>query len=102
MIMSKYFSHGKLTAVSGKRGELQDILLRAAELVRPMHGQKLYIVSVEDDGDDVWVTEVWDSKKDHDASLQDAVVRKLIGEAMPLIASPPSQGQELTTVGGNL
>jgi len=98
--MNKYLSHGKLTAAPGKRDELKDILLRAAEMVRPMDGCSLYAVSIGDGENDVWVTEVWDSKEKHNDSLQNDEVKNLIGEAMPLIAVPPTQGQELTVVGG--
>lgn len=36
--MSKYLSHGKLTAVTGKADELEAILLQAAELVKEVAG----------------------------------------------------------------
>ncbi len=50
--------------------------------------------------DAVWVTEVWDSKEDHDNSLAVAGVRELIAQAMPLLAGMPEKGQELEILGG--
>ena len=101
--MQHYLSHGKLTAKDGERDKLKEILLQAAELVRPMPGCNVYAVSIEEsDNQSVWVTEIWDSKDDHDTSLTNQEVRALISGAMPLIAEPPTQGQELTVVGGVL
>jgi|JI10StandDraft_1071094.scaffolds.fasta_scaffold754353_2 quinol monooxygenase YgiN len=99
--MSKYLSHGKLTAVTGKADELEAILLQAAELVKEVAGCNIYVISRDKaSADDIWATELWDSKDDHDVSLQDEKVRTLISTAMPLIAVPPTQGQELVAVGG--
>ena len=53
-----------------------------------------------DDADTVWVTEVWDSKEDHDNSLSVAGVRELIGKAIPILDGPPQKGQELNVIGG--
>jgi hypothetical protein len=41
------------------------------------------------------VTEVWDSKEDHDASLNIESVKKIISAAIPLIDGKPEKGQEL-------
>ena len=96
----KYGLHGKLQATEGKGRELADILLEASRLV--LDGScHLYLVSLDEATPDaVWVTEVWDSKEEHDASLQDPAVRNLIGRAMPLIGEPPVQGQVLKVLGG--
>ena len=52
-----------------------------------MPGCRLYIVSlVPDDADAVAVTEVWDDKASHDASLTLESVRETIGRARPIIA----------------
>jgi quinol monooxygenase YgiN len=89
-----------LVAQPGKRTELVAILLRAAQRVAGMPGCRVYLVN-EDLGEEntVWIYEAWDSKADHDASLEDAGVRGLIQEAMPLIAAPPG-GAELRVAGG--
>ncbi|MEM8896756.1 MAG: antibiotic biosynthesis monooxygenase [Bacteroidota bacterium] len=99
--MPKYGLHGKLQALSGKGEELSRILLEASQLVSTAKGCHLYLVSTDaHDSDAVWVTEVWDSREDHDHSLSIPGVRELIGQAMPILAGRPEKGQVLTVLGG--
>lgn len=95
-----YGQHGKLRAHPGQRDALADHLLRAAELLGAMEGCYLYVVSAApDDPDALWVTEVWRTQTDHQASLGDAAIRALIAEARGLIESMPDQ-TELEPLGG--
>ncbi len=72
----------------------------ASKLVSTAKGLHLYIVSTDAaDSDVVHVTEVWDSKADHDNSLQLPGVKELISQAMPLIDSKP-EGAVLEVLGG--
>ncbi|MDX5435579.1 MAG: antibiotic biosynthesis monooxygenase [Pontibacter sp.] len=99
--MSAYLLHGKLTATPGQGQQLVAILLQASKLVATAQGCQLYLVSQSpNDTDTVWVTEVWDSKTDHDNSLQVPGVRELISQAMPILAGMPQKGQELEILGG--
>lgn len=99
--MNKYFLHGKLTATTGNGDKLAAILLEAARLVSTAQGCHIYLVSKDQTTPDaVWVTEAWDSKEDHDNSLQVAGVRELIAQAMPLLNGRPEKGQELEILGG--
>ncbi len=99
--MNKYGLHGKLTATPGNGDKLATILLEAARLVATAPGCHLYLVSKDQiDADAVWVTEVWDSKEDHDNSLNVPGVRDLIGQAMPNLNGRPEKGQELQVLGG--
>ena len=99
--MNKYGLHGKLTATPGNADKLAAILLEAAKLVSTAKGCRLYMVSKDhSDADSVWVTEAWDSKEDHDNSLQMAGVKELISQAMPLLNGRPEKGQELEILGG--
>ena len=59
----------------------------------------LRINSAKDDPDTVWVTEVWKSQADHQASLTNDAVKALITAARPYIAAPP-EGFEVTPIGG--
>ena len=60
-------------------------------------GCRLYVISNdEQDPQQVYVTEIWDDKTAHDASLQMPEVRQLIQQAMPLLDGMPTGGQELT------
>jgi quinol monooxygenase YgiN len=99
--MTKYGLHGKLSATPGNGEKLAQILLQASQLVSTATGCQLYLVSRDQsDLDSVWVTEVWDSKTDHDNSLQVDGVKELIAKAMPLLAGRPEKGQELEVLGG--
>ncbi len=76
---------GKFNATSGRRDELVAILL---ESIDGMPGCLSYVVAADPgDADAVWITEVWDSKSSHEASLSLPAVKAAIGKAMPLIAS---------------
>lgn len=59
-----------------------------------------YIVFASDtDPDTVWVTEVWESKEKHDASLQLPETKAAIAKAMPMLTGEFTR-QELFVVGG--
>ncbi|MBB5207874.1 putative quinol monooxygenase [Chiayiivirga flava] len=75
---------GKFRAVPGQRDALVAILL---EDVSAMPGCLSYVVAQDPgDADALWVTEVWDSRASHQASLSLPQVKDAIARAMPLIA----------------
>lgn len=99
--MTKYFFHGKLTAKQGSGKQLSSILLQASQLISEVEGCQVYLISKDpQDEEATWVTEVWDSKEDHDNSLKLENVRALIGQAMPILDGMPQKGQELEVLGG--
>ncbi len=68
--MNPYLLHGKLKAKPGDGGELATILLAASQLVATAQGCKLYVVGLDkNEPDCVFITEIWESKEDHDNSL---------------------------------
>ena len=80
--------------------ELTTILLKAEGLAK-VKGCKLYVIGEDKDyKNTVWVTEIWDSKEDHDNSLRGEDIKALISEAIPLLDGQPQKGQELEIVGG--
>lgn len=95
----KYGLFGKFVAQSGKRDELIVILLQAAELLQQNKECLSYIVGRADNPNDVWVSELWENKEAHDASLEPEDIRKLIMAARPLIAEMPT-GTEYQALGG--
>lgn len=96
-----YLLHGKLTAKSGHRDELASILLEASKLVSKAKGCKIYVIGKDDnDSSSVYVTEIWESKNDHENSLKVEGVRELIMKAMPILEGQPTKGQELEILGG--
>ena len=89
---------GKMRAVAGRRDDLAAILL---EGVSQMPGCLSYVVSVDaSDADVIWVTEVWNGKDSHAASLSLPFVKDSIARAKPLIAAF-EQYIETTPVGGH-
>lgn len=96
--MNQYLLHGKLKAQTAK---LASILMEASKLVLTAKGCKLYVISKDpSEADTVFITELWDSKEDHDNSLKIEGVRELIMKAMPILDGPPSKRQELEVLGG--
>jgi len=75
---------GKMLAAPGQRDALIAILL---ESVGNMPGCLSYIVAADAaDPNAIWITEAWDSKESHAASLKLPAVQQAIGRGRPLIA----------------
>ena len=88
---------GKMSATPGQRDALQAILL---EQEGGMPGCLSYVVATDpQDGDGLWVTEVWDTAASHRASLNLPPVQAAIAKGRPLIAGF-SNAVETTPVGG--
>ena len=99
--MNKYGLHGKLKAVKGKGKQLSSLLLQASSLMSNAKGCQLYLVSIDKkDTDSIWITEVWDTKKHHDDSLNFPGVEELISKALPILDGAPEKGQELEVLEG--
>lgn len=85
--MSKFGLYGKITVYPGQRDNMVAVLLEAAALLSEDPDCELYIVNVSaTEPDAVWVTEVWDSREAHEASLTREDVKALIQRGMTLIA----------------
>jgi len=90
---------GKMMAVPGQRDALIAILLEGTTL-EAMPGCLSYIVATDPaDANAIWITEVWDSKESHDASLTLPSVRQAIARARPMIAGF-GDGVVTTPIGG--
>jgi quinol monooxygenase YgiN len=88
---------GKLTVQAGQRDTLAAILL---ESTVAMPGCLSYVVATDSaDPDALWVTEVWDSRASHQASLALPLVKAAIARGRPLIAGF-SNRVETTPLGG--
>lgn len=87
---------GQFRAQPGQRNALIDILTERHD----MPGCLSYVVYKDlQDGDVVWVSEVWRDQAAHQASLSIPSVKDAIGRAMPLIAEFGAH-HELEAVGG--
>jgi quinol monooxygenase YgiN len=83
----------------GHRDDVVTLLLGGAEGLRAA-GADLYVVGTSPaEADLVWVYEVWESKADHDASLQLPEAKAAIAAAMPMLTGEFT-GQELDIAGG--
>jgi quinol monooxygenase YgiN len=88
---------GKMTAAPGKREELIGLLLTGTE---GMPGCLSYIVARDvKDENAIWISEVWDNKDSHAASLKLPAVQATIAKARPMIAGF-SDGVTTEPVGG--
>ena len=86
-----------MTATPGRRDELIEILLGGTAR---MPGCLSYIVARDsEDADGIWISEVWDNKASHGASLALPAVREAIAKGRPLIAGF-SNRVETIPVGG--
>lgn len=92
-----YGRTGRMTAIDGRVDELAAVLLEASSLMADVAGAIHYIVGV--DGDDVVVSEVWESPEAHAASLASPEVRALIARGVPLIAGM-GDGASFDVLGG--
>ena len=89
---------GKMTAQAGQRDALVKILV---EGVAGMPGCLSYVVANDlSDPDVIWITEAWESKDAHAASLSLPAVRAAIAKGRPLIAGM-ARVAETNPVGGD-
>lgn len=89
---------GKMTAAAGQRDALAAILLEGTQ---SMPGCLSYVIAEDpEDADALWITEVWDSKASHEASLALPEVRAAIEKGRPLIAGFGDR-IETTPIGGH-
>ncbi|WP_395647782.1 putative quinol monooxygenase [Terricaulis sp.] len=74
---------GKMIAKPGQRDALIQVLLAGTG---QMPGCRLYVVGSDpSDANAIWITEVWDSEAQHDASLHLPEVQAAIAQARPLL-----------------
>lgn len=89
---------GKITTVPGQRDAFASILLGGTGA---MPGCLSYVVATDPaEPDALWVTEVWKSQADHQASLKLPGVQAAIAKGRPLIAGF-SNRVETTPIGGH-
>lgn len=88
---------GKMLATPGNRDALAAILLQG---IAGMPGCLSYIVAQDPTNPDaLWVTEVWNSQAEHQASLALPSVRAAITQARPILAGF-GERFETTPLGG--
>ena len=91
---------GKMTAQAGKRDALAAILVDG---VAGMPGCLSYVVANDpESADTIWITEVWESKQAHAASLSLPSVRDAITRGRPLIAAMERVAETMPVGGSGL
>ncbi|MEJ7933564.1 putative quinol monooxygenase [Sphingobium sp. AN558] len=93
----RYGLIGQMLSAPGKRDELVAILTDATGA---MPGCLSYIVALDTaNADAIWITEIWDSKESHAASLKLPAVRAAIAKARPIIAGFPQHFETVPVAG---
>ena len=96
--MGMYGLIGKMLAAPGQRDALAAILM---EGTGQMPGCLSYIIATDpSDANALWITEVWEDKASHEASLKLPSVQAAISKGRPLIAGF-GERFETTPVGGH-
>ncbi len=75
---------GRMNAVPGQRDSLAEVLIEGTD---EMPGCLSYVVARDpEDENSLWITEVWDSRESHTASLSLPQVQAAITRGRPMIA----------------
>ena len=98
--MPAYGCYVKFTTQPGQRDALVEHLLSAAAFIEKAAGCELYIINTSPtEPESVWVTEVWRSQEEHDASLTIESAQAAIKQVLPLLAGSPEK-IDVLPVGG--
>ena len=90
----------QLKAREGQRDVLVEHMLGAAQILAGVPGCELYVINTSaTDTDTVWVTEVWSTQAELDASLTIESVKASVEQVVPLLAGPPER-IDILPVGG--
>lgn len=96
--MSAHGCYVKFTARPGQRDALVEQFLSVAALID--EGCELYIINTSPtEPEYVWVTELWSSQEEHDASLTLESAQAVIKRVLPLLAGSPEK-IDVLPVGG--
>jgi quinol monooxygenase YgiN len=98
--MGRVGRYVQLKAREGQRDALVEHMLGAAQLLVDVPGCELYVINTSaTDADAVWVTEVWSTQAELDASLTIESVKASVEQVVPLLAGPPDR-IDILPVGG--
>jgi quinol monooxygenase YgiN/mannose-6-phosphate isomerase-like protein (cupin superfamily) len=99
--MSKVGRYVKITAKPGRGDAAAEKMLHVAESLRSTPGCELYVINrAVGDADTIWVTEVWRSQEELDASLQTEEAKASIPEVLALVEDGSFERIEVTPLGG--
>jgi quinol monooxygenase YgiN len=79
--------YGLIAKIISTPGHRAELIGNLSEGTRNMPGCISYVISEDvSEENSVWVTEIWDSKASHDASLSLPSVKDVIAKTKPIIA----------------
>jgi len=94
-----YAQQVKAIVQPGKRDELIERLNGSLEVLQRAPGCVHYLISITDEPDVVWISELWESKEAKDALANDPESAKVMQELAPFIVSMADRAT-MTVVGG--
>ena len=97
--MKKYGLFTKFVTKENKRDEFAAILLEVSEDLSSKGLHQFIIYNDMEDLNSVCVSEIWDSKEDHDNSLKEGGNKDVIAKAVQLLSGKPER-VELDLLGG--
>jgi len=97
--MSRVARYGKLVARAGSGERLAELMLAAADGLAGDPGCELYLINRQvGEPDVIWVTELWRSQADLDASIEQLGASDDVAAVMALVGE--SEMVELELLGG--
>jgi quinol monooxygenase YgiN len=85
--VSEVSRYGKMVARAGKGPELADLMLAVAEAQEADPGCLLYLLNRQaDEPDTLWITELWRSQADLDASIEGLEGNDQVARVRELVA----------------
>jgi quinol monooxygenase YgiN/mannose-6-phosphate isomerase-like protein (cupin superfamily) len=99
--MSRVGRYARCTAKPGQGDALAEKLLAVAEALQAVPGCELYVINrAADDPDTLWVTEVWRSQEELDASLETDEAKASIPEVLALVQEGSFERVDVRPLGG--
>ncbi|HWF68269.1 MAG TPA: antibiotic biosynthesis monooxygenase [Mycobacterium sp.] len=82
---------GKMTAQSGKRDEVVELIKESVRVGGDASGLVSYsVIATLDEPDTIWVTELWTDKAAHDTMTRSEPVRAVSQRLVALLVEPPT------------
>jgi quinol monooxygenase YgiN/mannose-6-phosphate isomerase-like protein (cupin superfamily) len=99
--MSRVGRYAKFTAKPDQGDALAERMLGVAEGLRAIAGCELYVINrAAHDPQTIWVTEVWSSQEELDASLETEEAKASISEVLALVQEGSFERIDVTPLGG--
>jgi quinol monooxygenase YgiN/mannose-6-phosphate isomerase-like protein (cupin superfamily) len=99
--MSRVGRYVRCIAKPGQGDALAEKLLGVAEALQPVPGCELYVINrAADDPDTIWVTEIWRSQEELDASLETEEAKASIPEVLALVQEGSFERVDVVPLGG--